>query len=115
MTDQHVDDLLEDLDRALAVEPSPSVAARVRTSVAHDTGVGWFERHWRGIAVGTAALVVIAAIVRPWFDASPVPSPLPAASAEVKAVPAPATRLARSWVRNASAMLPSLATASSST
>jgi hypothetical protein len=89
MTDPQIDELLADLDRALAIEPSPSVAARVRTSLAGETNRSWFLMHWRGMAIGAAALVAVAAIVRPAFDQPTVPSTLLAASAAEQPVPAP--------------------------
>ena len=84
MTDPHIDELLADLDRAVAIEPSPSVAARVRTAVARDTGTRWLGWPSWAVAVGAAALLVGWAIVRPRVNTLPISSPLPATAAAVK-------------------------------
>jgi hypothetical protein len=90
MTDPQVDELLADLNRALAVEPSPSVAARVRTSLAADPSAGWFGRRWHVMAVSAATLLIIGVVVWPRVSGVPVPPAAPVASAAVERVAAPA-------------------------
>jgi len=76
MTDKHVDDLLADLDRALAVEPSPAVMARVRTRIAERPATGWFGRNWRLVCGGgAAAAVVLAAVFAVWPRTKETPTP----------------------------------------
>jgi hypothetical protein len=79
MTDERVDELLRDLDDALSVQPSPSVAARVRTRVA-------VPAHrlagWRRLTLATAMVVVIGASYLVWRpdDAAPERAPTQGAS-----------------------------------
>jgi hypothetical protein len=59
MTQDPVDQLLEDLDTALSVQPSPAVAAQVRRRMdAHSRSVGHGFRWWAGAAVAAAAVLV---------------------------------------------------------
>ena len=69
MTDQRVNELLSDLDEALSVEPSPAVAARVRTRIAEQgerrAGI-WFQ------LTAAAALAAVAAVGGAvWWPAEP--------------------------------------------
>lgn len=69
MTDQRVNELLSELDDALSVEPSPAVAARVRTRIAEQG-----ERRagaWLRLTV-SAALVAVATVgAAVWWGAGP--------------------------------------------
>lgn len=59
MTQDPVDRLLEDLDTALSVQPSPAVAAQVRRRMgAHSRSVGHGFRWW-AVAAGAAAAVLV--------------------------------------------------------
>ena len=60
-TDERVDELLADLDRALAIEPSPALAARARTRMGAATPA-WLGWRW-SIAAG-AVIVLAGATVR---------------------------------------------------
>ncbi len=90
MTDEErVDELLKDLEEALALEPSPSVAARVRTRTAAEPARGWrMVPHLSAAAV----IVVVSAVSYGWWSAHT------AAPAEVTrhamgvTAPAPAAR-----------------------
>jgi hypothetical protein len=69
MTDERVDELLSELDEALSVEPSPSVAARVRTRISEQS-----ERRPRAVLRLTvaAAMVAVATIgAAVWWQAEP--------------------------------------------
>jgi hypothetical protein len=71
-SDQRVDELLADLDRALAIEPSPAVAARVRTRV--ETGAsGWFGWRWSLAAAGVIVLAGAAYLAWPRPSVAPPP------------------------------------------
>jgi hypothetical protein len=64
MTDKHVDEVLDDLDRALGVDVSASVAANVRTthaSRARARRTAWFP----AAAAAAALLVTVGYLVRP--------------------------------------------------
>jgi hypothetical protein len=60
MTDEHVDELLGDLDRALDVEVSPAVASRVRLEMASAAAPRWHGVRWHVAATVAAAAVVVA-------------------------------------------------------
>ena len=69
-TDQRVDELLADLDRALAIEPSPAVTARVRTRVEADAS-RWFGWGWLLAAAGVIVLAGAAYLAWPRPTAAP--------------------------------------------
>ena len=82
-TDERVDELLADLDRALAVEPSPALAARARTRMGAATSA-WLGWRW---SLAAGAVIVLAGAA---YFAWPQPSAVRSTSAQV--VPnAPAT------------------------
>jgi hypothetical protein len=56
----HVDEALDDLRRALAIDPSPEFAVRVRARVHDERARGW---RWRGSRAWLIALVPAAAAV----------------------------------------------------
>jgi hypothetical protein len=69
MTDERVDELLSELDEALSVEPSPSVAARVRTRISEQS-----ERRPRAVlrlTVATAMVAVATIGAAVWWQAEP--------------------------------------------
>jgi hypothetical protein len=101
MTDKHVDDLLGDLDRALGVEVSPSVAARVRTNraaTARRRGLGWFAA-----AAAIAGMFVVGvgyfARPRPIVGPQMVATSLPPRASEPTALGPRASALARTESR----------------
>jgi len=85
MTDQRIDQLLADLDSALAVEPSPLVVtkARLRSAEAPVPRLGW---RWLPLAVGAAAITTAIYTYWPREAVGPVPS---ASGAEVLPSAAP--------------------------
>ena len=87
-TDERVDELLADLDRALAIEPSPAVAARARTRMGAATSA-WLGWRWSLAAWG--AVVIAGAVYLAW----PQPSAVRSTSAQVtsNAPVTPATQL----------------------
>ena len=83
-TDERVDELLADLDRALAIEPSPAVAARVRTRVESDAS-GWFG--WR-LSLAAAGVIVLAGVAYlAWPRPSAVPPDSPRIASSSSATP----------------------------
>ena len=82
-TDERVDELLADLDRALTIEPSPALAARARTRMGA-AAPAWLGWRW---ALAAGAVIVLAGAT---YVAWPQPSAVRSTSAQV--VPnAPAT------------------------
>lgn len=80
MTDHHVDDLLKDLDAALSVEPSPSLAARIRAEIDREPVSRGF-RWMRWAAVGaTGAFAVVATAVVLWKSPGASAPAVPAAA-----------------------------------
>ncbi len=71
MTDEQVDELLADLDRALTVEPSPSVIAKVRVRVAPPSA-SWHGLRRAVAAVGGVAIASAAFLL--WPHPSAIPS-----------------------------------------
>lgn len=71
MTDDRVDELLKDLDAALSVQPSPAVAASVRTRIA-DSRAAW-TMDWRPLAAAAAMVAVVAASYAAWPRRVPTP------------------------------------------
>ena len=90
MNDRQVDELLSDLDRVLAVEPSPAVAALVRTRMERETAT-WFARDWRLAAAGISIIAIAALLMWPRpLDVRHSPATLastPAAEAVGRSVP----------------------------
>lgn len=90
MSDEHMDDLLRDLNRALSVEPSPSVAAKVRIRIGEGRAsrTGWIG--WATVAamalVAVAYLSVPRELEQPERTASP-----PEAPSDVRGVSLPLT------------------------
>jgi hypothetical protein len=74
MTDKHVDELLADLDRALALDPSPSVAASVRARIEGRPVASWFGLHWQ-LAAAAAGVVVLVAGYVAWPRSAEPPAP----------------------------------------
>lgn len=102
MTDKHVDELLADLDRALAVEPSAAVVARVRTRIAQSPAAGWCGLRLRFVlTVGAlaAAVVTVGFYLVP-SRGSAVPAPTQTLASHAPDAPAP-TSSARSTVTRA--------------
>ena len=73
--DVRVDEALRDLRAALAVEPSPEFAVRVRAQVERERARGW-PRHWRtwmiALVPATAALVFV--LLAPFNQTTPAPT-----------------------------------------
>jgi hypothetical protein len=63
-TDERVDELLADLDRALAIEPSPVVAARARTRMKAASS-GWPGWRWSLAAAGGVVFAAAAYLAWP--------------------------------------------------
>jgi hypothetical protein len=86
MTDERVDELLKDLDAALSVQPSPSVAARVRIRIDQPSGrrVG----AWRQLTT-VATLVAVAAVTYGvWRRVEPASGDEPPQALATQALPA---------------------------
>ncbi|HUL72233.1 MAG TPA: hypothetical protein VLT86_03980 [Vicinamibacterales bacterium] len=98
MSDDHMDDVLKGLEAALAVEPSPEFAARVRARVSKESARRRAWPAWAAVGLATAAVVVLT--VAAWPRRSPIAAqvtatrtPEPAASSSRMspiAAPAPA-------------------------
>lgn len=73
MTDDRVDELLKDLDDALSIEPSPVVAARVRTRIAEKKTGGW--RLLAQSAVVASAVFVAVLSYMTWSRGVTAPQP----------------------------------------
>lgn len=71
MKDERVDDLLKDLADALSVEPSPSVAARVRTRIAEAPRSAWTGLLTLVIPAAVAFVAVSAVLWWSWRTAAP--------------------------------------------
>ncbi len=74
MTDERVDELLSDLDEALSVEPSPAVAARVRTRIDKSAAPFPVRVRWVVVPAAIATVVLAAYSVWPRGVASPTTS-----------------------------------------
>ena len=83
--DERIGELLADLDRALAVEPSPAVAARVRTRMEAST-FAWLGWRW---SIAAASGIVLSAVA---YFAWPQPTVGPSVPVQVvvTALPTPA-------------------------
>jgi len=102
-----VDELLSDLDVALAVEPSPAVAARVRTRV--DERSGWRPRLWP-LAVATSFAMAVGAYAL-WPGTSSPSNPTPEARS---VLPSHAARTVPASVRPEEGRTPVAATRNAS-
>jgi hypothetical protein len=107
MNDERVDELLEDLDTALAVEPSPAVAASVRTSIARQPAAGWFGRRWGLVAGMALAVVAIGAGYVVWPRANQPAAPVQTTALQGEPAPISSAPPTMTPSRTASTPIPS--------
>jgi len=87
MSDHRVDDLLKDLDDALAVSPSPETVVKVRSRIADQTSRwSWFS--WRIAVLATAGIAIIVIGYLQWIPHTPAPAPKIASATPSQLVPA---------------------------
>ena len=72
MSDERVDEVLADLDRALTVEPSPALHARLRTALGATPGR---RANWQWHAVAAGSVLVLLGALWLWFRSPVPPSP----------------------------------------
>jgi hypothetical protein len=87
MTDERVDEVLSDLDEALSVDPSPAVAARVRTRIAAQAEQG--SGAWPRLTTA-AALLAVGTVATLWWGANPSRVDPPRQAVTAADVPRPA-------------------------
>ena len=87
MTNERIDELLSELDEALSVQPSPAVAARVRTRIAERAGRRPVAVLRLTVAAALAAVAASGAAV--WWQAEPAPMDLPRQTVTTPAASAP--------------------------
>jgi hypothetical protein len=106
MNDERVDELLEDLDTALAVEPSPAVAARARASFAAQPVGGSIRWRWGFVAGAALAVVAIGVGYAVWPRANQPAAPVRTTAQQREAVPAPVSSAPRTVTPRPAAAAP---------
>ncbi|HKW02923.1 MAG TPA: hypothetical protein VJN96_24070 [Vicinamibacterales bacterium] len=89
MTDDRSDDVLKDLEAALAVTPSPEFAHGVRARIHRESSRRRVRPVWTMAGLAAAAAIVLAVLVWPRQEAGPAAVPATASRAAEPAMPSP--------------------------